>query len=113
MRFAEQGGEGQGEDLLAVAVCDVQHPAAPVFRTRRHDQRARDERGVLARVSEVVDGGAASIQTMPLARWSSGNRPEPSAVLTKTKCRAGCVAAAGEAEIQADSLGRVTERRDT
>jgi len=36
MRLAEHGHEGQGKDLQAVIVADVQRPAAPVFHRWHH-----------------------------------------------------------------------------
>src|SRR5216683_381736 len=98
MRFAEFGRERQGEDLVADIIADVQDPAAPVFRARRHDERPHNDRGVLTRLSQVAYDGAASIDQYPLRVGAMeidlSHVPPPAG----TKCRVVWIAARMPAE---------------
>src|SRR5882757_8410445 len=61
MRLAKHGGEGDVENLIAGSIDDVQHPTAPIFHTRRHQERVHHQGGVVTRLGEVDHGGAAAI----------------------------------------------------
>jgi len=61
MQFAERGGERHAEDLLADIIADVQDPATPIFQVGSCDERTHDNGGVLARLSQIAHGSAASI----------------------------------------------------
>src|SRR6185312_613004 len=61
MRFAEQCCKRHVKDLITIIIGDVQDPAAPVFRARRHDQRSHGANGMLASVIKVIDRSATPV----------------------------------------------------
>src|ERR1700730_17046740 len=54
MRLAENGREGNCEDLVVEIVADMHDPVAPVFRAPFHDQRSHQAGCVVARLGEVA-----------------------------------------------------------
>src|SRR5215216_89237 len=66
MRFAEHGRERQDEDFVVEIVAGMQRPVAPVFRAVRIYQRLHGTGGVLARLGQVSDGGAALVDAHAL-----------------------------------------------
>jgi hypothetical protein len=96
VRFAEQGRKRHSEDLPAVLVADVQHPAAPIFQHRRHDERADDEGGVLLRLGQVGDGTAAPINRDADPIGTMEKEPQPcfaSSRISKSEVQASSIAA--------------------
>ena len=61
MRFAENGREGECEDLVVEIVADMHDPVAPVFRVSSHDQRADDAGCAVSCLGEVSHRFAVSI----------------------------------------------------
>jgi hypothetical protein len=61
MRVAEDGCEGDDEELIAEIVADVQNPVMPIFETARLGERLHNLGRVITRLSEVVDHGAPTI----------------------------------------------------
>src|ERR1700741_2004689 len=66
--LAEHGGEGQGENLVAHVAGDVHDPAAPVFGTGLHDQRAYHAGRVIMRLDEIADLDAVAVDLRPPSR---------------------------------------------
>src|SRR4051812_39822679 len=61
VRLAENGREGDFEDLVIEIVADMHHPVAPVFRALFHDQRSHHAGGAVARLGEAAHDGAELI----------------------------------------------------
>ena len=61
MQPADEGGEGDRENLAAEFVGDAQLPAAPVFRVGRHQRGAHATVGVREGPGKIAHGGAASV----------------------------------------------------
>jgi hypothetical protein len=63
VRFAEDEGERQNEDLIVEIVADMHDPVAPVFRVAPHDERPDDAGRSVARLGEVAHRFAGSIDS--------------------------------------------------
>ncbi len=68
VRLADRGREGHDENVVAETIADVQGPIAPIFHTRRRDERPDNALRVVTRIRQIVQIDAALIdQCSPIA----------------------------------------------
>jgi hypothetical protein len=60
-RLAEHANEGHNEELIALVVAGMQDPVTPIFEAALAGKELHDAGRVIARLSKIVDHGAAAI----------------------------------------------------
>jgi hypothetical protein len=58
---AEHTNEGHNEELIALVVADMQDPVTPILEAALPGEELHDAGRVIARLSKIVDHGAATI----------------------------------------------------